>query len=222
MAQARSSLSTTHDWYAERLADIINRPSPREADVSANLVRPVLEKVLEFDFSEIDEQPSEKTNIGGIYRPDFVCRKKGTKAATLIVEVKNIGIDLLKRTPNGPWASSPIGKLQFYLYQFRQSQNGTWGAVTNGTQWIITQREGEHIPFYKDIEPPIEISTLKEVREALQPINDELQIVDEDWFSETDLDWLDVLANELCNSPTEFVSRISPPPHTLCDARDPD
>lgn len=39
---------SNEDWYARRLAELRQKPTHTEADVSSALVRPVLERVLGF------------------------------------------------------------------------------------------------------------------------------------------------------------------------------
>ncbi len=86
------------DWYADKLNGLEAKPKSTEADVSGGLVRPVLEKVFGFRIDQIDEQP---INQGpNQLRPDFICGQSGS-VASVILEVKNLNVDLFKRTGGG-------------------------------------------------------------------------------------------------------------------------
>ena len=186
------------DWYNNRLLELRAKPNPTEADVCAAVVRPVLERVLKFGVSDIDEQAAGKDKLGRHRRPDFICRTKHSAQAALIVEVKNLGVDLTRRAST-KWESAPVGQLESYLRGRRDSGDGTWGIVTNGREWIVTRRQDDDVPLDNR---PVEISTLAEVEAALVPIIEaetpqaKLEAVDEgDW-----LEW----AGE-CDTPDAFL-----------------
>ena len=191
---------TPGDWYAENLAAVARKPHSSEADVSDNLVRPVLSKVLGFHVSEIDAQPSDSAGPGRTRRPDFVCRSGSAKVATVIFEVKKLEVDLTKRTGR-KWTSSPLGQLQDYLENYRQAGDGTWGVVTNGTQWIVIRRSGDHIPPFNQFEQK-KANTLARVRQVLKNVGTEAP-VDKPVLDENEPDWLSVVAT--CASPEAFI-----------------
>ena len=196
-----------NDWYADRLTALQSKSETTEADVSDGLVRPVLERVLNFGITEIDAQPSQEDLSGLLRRPDFICRRKGAVRATAIVEVKNLGTNLTKRT-SPSWDSAPLGQLQRYLKMHRQSGNGTWGILTNGVEWIITRREGDDVrPF--ELTPVVSVQSLSRIQRALKGIVIEPSPDDKPLLSETDIDWLDAAAQ--CESPAKFVQRVSGP-----------
>ena len=197
--------STGHDWYSERLAAVEAKPWPTEADVSDGLVRPVLERVLGFGIAEIDAQPVSVPGSGPIRRPDFICRSGGIRRAAVIVEVKRLGADFTKRT--GPsWKSAPLGQLQDYLERHRDSADGTWGVLTNGLEWIITRRVGDHVlPFERT--PTVKIRTLSGLKHALAPISSQPLPPSQPLLADTDADWLEAAME--CASPQDFVRRVT-------------
>ena len=206
MASKKRGAHSNRDWYNERLDALGAKARPTEADVSDVLVRPVLEEVLGFGFAEIDAQPSSGAGTGRIRRPDFICRRKGASRANLIVEVKKLGTNLTKRTSSASWASAPLGQLQDYLEKHRQSDDGTWGVVTNGIEWIVTRREGDHVvPF--DRTSVVEVRSLAEIESALADVRKDKAPKAKRMASETDADWLSAAAE--CQSPQDFVERVT-------------
>ena len=89
------------DWFANRLADLSSKKPCSEADVVSNLVRPALTRVMGFSNSEIYEQAGAKTVAGQWVIPDILCRRTGDSTASVIVEVKNLGTDLIKKKLGG-------------------------------------------------------------------------------------------------------------------------
>ena len=199
------------DWYADRLAEVRSRPNPTEADVSDNLVRPVLERVLEFRVSQIDAQPTD-TGGAGRRRPDFVCRRNRHGAASAIIEVKRLGTHLIQRSADS-WSSSPLGQLQNYLNRYRGSTDGTWGILTNGTRWLVIRRDGERVSPYDEIPMPPEIETLGEIEKILRPVRESLFPLEEDIAGGGEQDWLEAVSS--CMTPAEFIRKVSPPPLLL-------
>ncbi len=193
----------TTDWFAERLSEVRSKQNPTEADVSGSLIRPVLENVLNFRVSEIDAEPVNPAK-GKKDRPDFVCRRHSSGTASVIVEVKNLDVDFMKRS-GGSWSTSPLGQLQNYLNRYKSSVVGTWGILTNGSEWLITQRENEHVsPFY-DIPKISRAETLSEIQEILAEVQTE-KIPKKEIIEFETTDWLDVISN--CHTPDEFIRNV--------------
>ncbi len=196
------------DWYADNLAALEAKPNPTEADVSDNLVRPVLERVLRFGVSEIDAQPSGQTQGSQGQRPDFVCRRGASPTAAAIIEVKRLGTDLTRRTsPSAPWTTSPLGQLQDYLNRWRQAGEGTWGIVTNGAQWIVIRRSGDRVSAYAEVEIA-DARSLAKVRNLLASIVEEPRKARRAKDYALDIDWLSVIAE--CESQEQFIERVAP------------
>ena len=186
------------DWFAEALAELRNRPVTSEADVSAVLVRPVLKDVLGFTDAEIREQESGTGRRGSRLRPDFTCQRQGSAGVDVIVEVKTLGTDLMKRTGQA-WDTAPVGQLQKYLQRFPQSGHGTWGIVTNGAMWVVAQRKGETVPF--DAFRDTTVCGLSDVESALQHVAREPQ----DRGAPGVAPWLDWIVE--AESPRDFVEK---------------
>lgn len=198
-------MSKSNDWYRERLNALQSKPDPTEADVSDTLVRPVLERVLDFGVADIDAQPSQEDSGGHLRRPDFLCRQKGSVQATAIVEVKRLGTNLTKRASSS-WESAPLGQLQRYLRMHRQSGDGTWGILTNGIEWIVTRREGESVrPFEQT--PAVEVRSLSTIRSILKKVTSEPPPIARPLLTESDADWLD--AAVVCSSPEDFLAKVT-------------
>ncbi len=196
------------DWYYANLATLEAKPNPTEADVSDNLVRPVLERVLGFGVAEIDAQPSGQIRGSQGQRPDFVCRRGASQIAAAIIEVKRLGTDLARRaSPSAPWTTSPLGQLQNYLNRWRQAGDGTWGVVTNGTQWIVIRRAGDRVSAYAEVEIA-EARSLAEVRNLLASIVEEPRAARRAKGYAPDFDWLSLIAD--CESPEQFIERAAP------------
>ncbi len=200
--------SVATDWYADRLAQVKSKPNPTEADISDSLVRPVLEKVLKFSVSEIDAQPTNP-ETGRKDRPDFVCRRNASGTASAIVEVKRLGIDLMKRSGDS-WSTSPLGQLQNYMNRFRGSAEGTWGILTNGSEWLITRREDSHVSPFADIPQPSKVETLIEVQKILADVQTKEFFQKKDFVGPVIIDWLDVISG--CDTPAEFIRKVATPP----------
>lgn len=86
-----------------------NKSALAEADVSTILVRPRLNKTLNYEDSRFDAEPLDEKGL----RPDSVCR--GDLGADDSVEVKKLGINLEKRETTTPFCNSPKGQLRGYL-----------------------------------------------------------------------------------------------------------
>ena len=152
------------DWYADALNELEKKSRTGESEVSNHLITPLLKKVLGFSISEIDMERQEGR------RPDYVCTWSGSRSADVIVEAKRLQTDLLKRTKQD-FASSPVGQLRRYLNTFPAADEGTWGVVTNGTQWIILRR-GERLVPVTAIDKPVEARSLARVTELLSPLRE--------------------------------------------------
>ena len=197
--------TVSNDWYAERLAQLRDRVVASEADVSDAVVRPVLENVLNFNHTEIFAQPSHHHRSGSTLRPDYVCRREGAVKASVIVEVKNRNVDLMKRTSTD-WKSSPIGQLHNYLNGLRESGVGTWGILTNGFQWIVTRREADKLqPF--EYRPQVPIRSLQEIEQLLREISQAPPSENEPVLDDEVIDWLKVVAE--CDSTENFINRVA-------------
>ena len=199
------SVNAPDDWYAKNLADLRLKPNASEADVSAALVRPVLESVLGFGILDIDAEPA---NVGGQrLRPDFICGKPGAPVARVIFEVKKLDADLQRRVDKA-WSSAPAGQLHRYLLNHARSGTGTWGVLTNGTDWVVVQRgQGTLKPWEFGVMQSA--STLKDVRALLADITrSKPPTTVRSWRQEGSVDWLDALAS--CESPQAFLARVAP------------
>lgn len=151
-------MSRASDWFAEGMATLRARVQPSEGDVSGIIVRPCLNEVLEIDDYSIH---AEQSSPGG--RPDFVCRRKGR--VELIVEVKNLDTNLERRSGAG-WTTSPVGQLQKYMRRFPGVQEGTWGLLTNASEWRLFRRSTNDSILHNTCSP----ETLDELRRFLNPI----------------------------------------------------
>ena len=200
--------TTTGDWYAERLREEQGRHAATEADVSDNLVRPVLERVLGFARTDIHAQPSRGRGRHLLIRPDFICRRSPAGWASVIVEVKKFRVDLARRSGSeGGWKSSPQGQLDGYLRNSRDARNGTWGILTNGIDWLVARREGDDVRMCA----PVSVHTLTELQNALADIvqdeaPEQTPSIPEPQPPLRGVDWLDATLE--CQTPGEFVARV--------------
>ena len=201
--------TTTGDWYAERLREERARHAATEADVSDNLVRPVLERVLGFARTNIYAQRSQESSKGHLIRPDFICRSDPAGWASVIVEVKNFHVDLTRRAgTTGSWRSSPLGQLEDYLRNSREARDGTWGILTNGSDWLVARREGEDI---RVTHPSVSVHTQTELQNVLADIvpvevpTRQLRHQQSQLLPQV-ADWLDAVVK--CQSPRDFVTHV--------------
>ena len=139
---------STEDWYAKSLAQLCAKPEANEADLSGALIRPVLANELGFGVAEIDAESETVSGTGKRIRPDFVCGNPNTEFAYVIVEVKRTGTALDQRKGRQGMSTSPAGQLRRYLKGHRRAGVGTWGVLTNGTDWLVVQRTDEDCPTY--------------------------------------------------------------------------
>lgn len=201
--------TTTGDWYAERLREEQARHAATEADVSDNLVRPVLERVLGFARTNIYAQRSQESSKGHLIRPDFICRSDPAGWASVIVEVKKFHVDLTRRAGStGSWRSSPLGQLEDYLRNSREARDGTWGILTNGSDWLVARREGEDI---RVTHPSVPVHTQTELQNVLAdivPVEVPAQPPkhQQSHLLSPDADWLDTVVK--CQSPRDFVVHV--------------
>ena len=137
------------DWYATGVAVLREKHAQNrcsEADVSRILIGPCLESVLNYSKSSIDAEASMDRK-----RPDYLCRRKDGNAE-VIVEVKNLTVSLTKRISfQAAWHTSPYGQITRYLEKYPISQDGTWGILTNGEDWIILRRNGQDVEQIKSV-----------------------------------------------------------------------
>ncbi len=191
-----------HDWYASHLAQLQAKSRASETDLREHLISPVLTRVLGFKIGEVD---AEKSIQGGGTRgrPDYICRHKGAGRASVIVEVKQLGTDLYRRTGR-QWHTAPVGQLQQYLDLYRGVSTGTWGILTNGTEWIVVQREGSHFDESALPRAPLSALRLDEVKRVLEPVRraSDRRVVRS---GQPTLGWLLDLAEE-CESPDGFIA----------------
>lgn len=151
-------MSATFDWFARGMATLRDRDQPSEGDVSGIIVRPCLSEVLGIDDHSIH---AEQSSPGG--RPDFVCRREGR--VELIVEVKNLDTNLERRFGSG-WTTSPVGQLHKYMRRFPGVEDGTWGLLTNASEWRLFRRSTNDCILHNTCFP----ESLKELRMFLKPI----------------------------------------------------
>ena len=135
------------DWYAGELGFLYAKPDANEAEVIQALVRPALTKALSLTTESLHVEVS-KSHQGRRQRPDLTVHYPGARDATLIVEVKRLGTDLMRRTGRR-WTSAPVGQLQEYLERYRTAGPDTVGIVTNGTDWIVLRRRDEVVPLHE-------------------------------------------------------------------------
>ena len=138
---------STEDWYAKNLAQLWAKPDANEADLSGALIRPVLANELGFGVAEIDAESETVSGTGKRIRPDFVCGNPNTEFAYVLVEVKRLGTALDQRKGRQGMSTSPAGQLRRYLKGHRRAGVGTWGVLTNGTDWLVVQRTDEDCPW---------------------------------------------------------------------------
>lgn len=141
-------------------------------------------------------------------RPDYVCRSESSTTATVIVEVKKLGTDLTKRT-GLKWSTAPAGQLHRYLSSYKAAGDGTWGVLTNGAEWIVVQRRGDHVSPY-EFREPAKATTLCAVRSLLAPVRAKRQRRARPAKAPEPavVDWLaDVSA---AKTPRDFLRRVAP------------
>lgn len=194
------------DWYATSLKRI--RQSSNEAQVSFTLIEDVLVKILGFDkLSEIQAQPSQLTSDGRTIYPDFVCRRENSTKVSVIVEVKRLGVNLTKRTSkNSPWTTSPIGQLYTYLERLAESDIGTWGIVTNGTEWIVVRRTNDYMDKFNIPDAKVG-NSLASVQEILQDVIESAPLPKKETISEGEFSqsWLKLITT--CTDPCNFLDQ---------------
>ena len=150
----------TNDWFVAGLSALAKKPKVTEADVSGILVRPCLKKILQYDDSQIDAEPSGTQRL----RPDYVCRGDSL-GAELIIEVKNLGTNLDKRRSTS-YKTSPTGQLTNYLQKREDATHFTWGLLTNGKEWRLFRRKGRDIE-YKGRTTPRTLADLEKLLNAI-------------------------------------------------------
>ena len=155
------------DWFATGLNHLKSQPNCTEADVTAHLIRPALRKVLKFDPTEIFEQKWGKPAPKKHFYLDLMCKTKDAQNASVIVEVKNLGIDLMGKNKKSS-KSAPVAQLYAYLKGHPLSGDGTWGIATNGEEWVLMPREGDSIPT--KVFPLRKAQSLVELKEILKGI----------------------------------------------------
>ncbi|MDE0556387.1 MAG: hypothetical protein OXI24_19410, partial [Candidatus Poribacteria bacterium] len=89
---------------------------------------------------------------------------------------------------------------------FPAADEGTWGVVTNGTQWIVLRRIGGRVPITA-IGEPVEARSLDQVSELLSPLRERTKTSSK-VQEEPPTDWFSVAAD--CDSPYHFMQRIAP------------
>ncbi|MCY4187814.1 MAG: hypothetical protein OXD30_04970 [Bryobacterales bacterium] len=192
------------DWYRKSLQVLWHKYDQRrcsEADVSMHLIRPCIQAVLRYPQSRIDAEASMERK-----RPDYVCRGPDGRAE-VIVEVKNLNAPLTERVSfQAAWHTSPYGQISRYLEKYPIAQDGTWGVVTNGQEWIILRRNGQDVHQVASDK----VENLAGIERILEPILESKKHSDKifkpDILSQS---WLDLLKNPNL-TPTEFVQRVQP------------
>ena len=123
------------------------KPDANEAEVTQALIRPALREALSLTTESLHVEVS-KSHQGRRQRPDLTVHYPRARDATLIVEVKRLGTDLMRRTGQR-WSSAPLGQLQEYLEKYRTAGPNTVGIVTNGTKWIVLRRSNDLVPLHE-------------------------------------------------------------------------
>lgn len=111
----------------------LQREGRSEADLKSDLVRPLLEQLLGYDYTTIREE-----EMKGRDRPDLICTDTTRQVTQLIVEVKKLGTALDKRQ-TATWDSAPVAQLQRYLNNPLIASDQTLGLLTNGTEWVLLE-----------------------------------------------------------------------------------
>ena len=135
------------DWYARELGILRGKPEANEAEVIQALIRPALTQALSLTTESLHVEVS-MSHRGQRQRPDLTVHHPGERDATLIVEVKRLGTDLMRRTGR-KWITAPLGQLQEYLERYRTAGPDTVGIVTNGTEWIVLRRRNGLVPLHE-------------------------------------------------------------------------
>ena len=156
------------DFVADSLEYLHSRPST-EADVKANIMRPVLVEVLNFSPREIYEESQSYDSVSTI-RPDYRCGE-GNSFADVILEAKKLGVDIYRRRhPDEPTNKYPLGQLANYLTHYEMCGHGTIGLLSNGVDWAVLANVNNKVltldKFSASTRFDLESSLLKAVEKA--------------------------------------------------------
>ena len=200
----RQQQRSPDDWYAYELRDLEKKSSSREVDVRECLLNRVIKEVLGYEGYQIEREVT-----AGKFRMDYVCRGQDSHHADVIIEVKKLGTDLYKGTKG--FMSSPAGQLLKYMNGYRDSVKGTWGIVTNGTQWIVVQGKKRDKVSVSELSKPVLARTLMEVKDVLRPVRESPSVTSlySDLGAQSKVrDWFAIVAD--VNSHDEFLRSVVP------------
>jgi len=192
------------DWYARELRILHAKPDANEAEVIQALIRPALTKALSLTTESLHVEVS-MSHRGRRQRPDLTVHHPRARDAALIVEVKRLGTDLMRRTSRR-WTSAPVGQLQEYLERYRTAGPDTVGIVTNGTEWIVLRRRHDVVPLHEAPET-LRAETWRSVRSVLQSVRTELTEEQRRREQPSVSDWLASLVE--CKSPTDWLRNVT-------------
>ena len=192
------------DWYARELGMLHAKPDANEAEVSQVLIRPALREALSLTTESLHVEVS-KSDLGRRRRPDLTVHHPHARDATLIVEVKRLGTDLMRRT-SARWTSAPVGQLQEYLEKYRTAGPDTVGIVTNGTKWIVLRRRNDLVPLHEAPET-VHAETWSSVSSMLQSVLTERTEEQKRRDQVPASDWLASLIE--CESPRSWLEAVT-------------
>ena len=192
------------DWYTRELGFLHAKPDANEAEVIQALIRPALTQALSLTTESLHVEAS-MSHRGRRQRPDLTVHYPGARDATLIVEVKRLGTDLMRRTGR-KWATAPLGQLQEYLERYRTAGPNTVGIVTNGTEWIVLRRRKGLVPLHEARET-FHAETWSTVSTILQSVLRERTEEQRRRERPTLPDWLASLSE--CESPTDWLRSVT-------------
>ena len=180
------------------------KPDANEAEVTQALIRPALREALSLTTESLHVEVS-KSHQGRRQRPDLTVHYPRARDATLIVEVKRLGTDLMRRTGQR-WSSAPLGQLQEYLEKYRTAGPNTVGIVTNGTKWIVLRRSNDLVPLHEAPET-LHAETWSSVSSMLQSVLTERTDEQRRREQVPASDWLASLIE--CDSPRGWLENVT-------------
>lgn len=132
-----------------------------EEDVKAEIVEPVLRKVLGYSSDQLRREKQQQSQ-----RPDYLCLRPDGKL-DVIVEAKTLAMNLdLRPSKSAPATRIPKIQLEEYLRKLPNSIHGVFGLLTNGEEWRVCRRvENDVVWLSSEIAP-----TQYKLHDALRPL----------------------------------------------------
>ena len=193
-----------HDWYAEQLSDLGPKSWLSEEDVKARIVNRVAKEILGYSETETRWELYGKAG-----RLDVAFQGLGPHPGLAgIIEVKRPTVDLLRRGKKKAWKDTPTGQLYEYLLRFPGTKSHTWGIVTNGRDWLVLRREGEHISTQNLADRLVSPSTLAELDNLLRPLR-RSEGPQRPFPAEAPDEWLPAVRN--CVGPNDLLDALRRP-----------